>query len=149
VPLELIKQSRQSLELDLIERCLSDYLSGLDIEQIVSLILVDDSAIQELNLRDRGFNKPTDVLSYPLWEPDDVDVPQVEQLGDVFISLETAQKQAREHNHSLVDEVLILAAHGITHLRGFDHDSPANWQIFVNEQKTVLELKDALLQKSH
>lgn len=144
MPLELIMQSQQSLELDLIERCLNSYLDSLGISQIVSLILIDDSAMQELNLRDRGLNKTTDVLSYPLFEPDDIDMPQVEQLGDVFISLETALKQALEHNHSLVDEVLVLAAHGITHLRGFDHDSPSNWQIFLTEQKTVLEHKHVL-----
>jgi len=141
MPLELIMQSRQSLELELLEHCLNNYLNSLEITQIVSLILIDDSAMQELNLRDRGINKTTDVLSYPLFEPDDIDMPQVEQLGDVFISVETAQRQASENSNSLVDEILVLAAHGITHLRGFDHDSPSNWQIFLTEQKAVLEHK--------
>ena len=144
MPLELIMQSQQSVALELLEQSLNSYLNSLKITQIVSLILIDDTQMKEFNLRDRGIDKSTDVLSYPLFEPDDIDMPKVEQLGDVFISLETAQKQAIEHKHSLEDEVLVLAAHGITHLRGFDHDSPENWQIFLSEQKIVLEHKNAI-----
>ena len=144
MPLELIMQSQQSVALELIEQSLNSYLNSLKITQIVSLILIDDAQMKEFNLRDRGVDKSTDVLSYPLFEPDDIDMPKIEQLGDVFISLETAQKQAIEHKHSLEDEVLVLAAHGITHLRGFDHDSPENWQIFLSEQKIVLEHKNAI-----
>ncbi|HHO55198.1 MAG TPA: rRNA maturation RNase YbeY [Trueperaceae bacterium] len=144
MPLELIMQSQQSVALELLEQSLNSYLNSLKITQIVSLILIDDAQMKEFNLRDRGIDKSTDVLSYPLFEPDDIDMPKIEQLGDVFISLETAQKQAIEHKHSLEDEVLVLAAHGITHLRGFDHDSPENWQIFLSEQKIVLEHKNAI-----
>ncbi len=141
MPLELIMESQPFLESKILTKALNSYLDKKGIKQIVSLILIDDNAIQKLNLRDSGIDKATDVLSYSMHEPDDIDMPEVEQLGDVFISLETAQKQAIDHNHSLLDEVLVLAAHGITHLRGYNHDSPENWQIFLNEQKLVLELK--------
>lgn len=143
MPLELIMQSQQFLEPELLTNSLNSYLDKKEISQIVSLILLDDAEMQELSLKDRGIDKTTDVLSYSMHEPEDIGMPQVEQLGDVFISVETAQKQAKEHNHSLIDEVLTLAAHGITHLRGFDHDSPENWQVFLKEQKLVLEHKNA------
>lgn len=144
MPLELIVQNQQFLESELLTKSLDSYLDKKKIEQIISLILIDDVEMQALNLRDRGIDKTTDVLSYPMYEPDDIGMPQVEQMGDIFISVETAQKQAKENNHSLIDEILTLAAHGITHLRGFDHDSPKNWQVFLKEQRLVLEHKDAI-----
>jgi len=100
----------------------------------VTVVLVDDEAIAALNLRDRGVNGPTDVLSYPTYEPTDVGFPTVPHLGDVIISLDTAARQAADVDHSLALEVVTLAAHGLTHLRGFDHQSAADWAPFEEAQ---------------
>ncbi len=143
MPLEVIDETQQFRALDSLREKLERYLKKKKIKQIVTLILLTDEKIRELNNKDRGINKATDVLSYPMHEPDDVGMPLVEQLGDVFISVDTAKRQAKAKNHSLENEILILAAHGITHLRGYDHDSEKNWQIFKDEQEKVLELKDA------
>jgi probable rRNA maturation factor len=105
----------------------------------VTVVLVDDATMRERNRIDRGVDAPTDVLSYPTVEPDDVGMPEVAHLGDVFIDLDQAARQASEHGHDLVREVLVLAAHGLTHLRGFDHPDEASWAPFLEAQRRVLE----------
>lgn len=138
--LEILNETPQFLPLGRLERALKRYLSETGVTQTVTLILCDDATIHDLNLAHRGVDAPTDVLSYPLVEPDDAKMPGVEQLGDVFVSLDTAAAQAVPHGHSLVEEVLVLSAHGITHLRGFDHPTEAAWQTFHTAQTRVLAL---------
>jgi probable rRNA maturation factor len=120
---------------------LNTFLREQKILQLVTLVLCDDATIHGMNLTDRGEDYPTDVLSYPTMEPSDIDMPEIDHLGDIFISLDTAEKQATTHNHDLESEVLTLAAHGITHLRGFDHMTEDEWNPFRAAQQRVLELR--------
>lgn len=113
--------------------------AGLE-DSEVTIVLVDDSTIAELNERDRGVDGATDVLSYPSNEPTDVGFPTVKHLGDVFISLDTAQRQAADAGHSLEQEVVTLAAHGFTHLRGFDHQTVEEWAPFEEAQQRARTL---------
>jgi rRNA maturation RNase YbeY len=87
----------------------------------LSIALVDDEAIAELNVRYREREGPTDVLSFSLEEG-----PHAERrgalLGDVVVSLETAERQARRARRRLDDEVLRLLIHGTLHLVGHDHE---------------------------
>ncbi len=110
----------------------------------LTVVLCNDVKIATLNLKDRGVNKPTDVLSYPTFEPEDHKsehkMPQVTHLGDIIISLDTAARQAITSNHSLNDEVKILAAHGLTHLLGFDHQTKEQWEVFKKHQAWILSL---------
>lgn len=138
--LEIIDETQRFPQLAELEATLSRYLRELGIAQIVTVVLCDDAAIRARNFADRGIDAPTDVLSYPMLEPDDVGMPWVEQLGDIFISLETAEQQARQQGLTLIEEVLRLAAHGITHLRGFDHPTEDAWQTFHTAQDAVLAL---------
>lgn len=85
----------------------------------VTVVLVSDRRIRAMKLADWGEDAPTDVLSYPSWEPGDPFVPP--HLGDIFISLDTAQRQADARGHSLTREVALLGSHGLTHLAGYDH----------------------------
>lgn len=90
----------------------------------VSVLFCDDEYIATLNRQYRGIDSPTDVLSFPLWE--ESELPSLQQaedrmLGDIVISLERAEVQAREYNHSLEREVLFLFTHGLLHLLGYDH----------------------------
>ena len=85
-----------------------------------SLRLVDDAAIASLNAAWRGKPDPTDVLSFPMLAPFEPLVAGME-LGDVVISVPTAQRQADEHGHALRDELRVLLAHGLAHLLGHDH----------------------------
>ena len=83
-----------------------------------------------------GEDAPTDVLSFPQWEPGDPFVPQM--LGDVVISMETAQRQADQRGHDLATEVIVLAAHGLQHLLGFDHQNELEWQPFHEMEALAL-----------
>jgi len=95
------------------------HLGEDDAELTVSL--VDDGAIHELNRRYRGNDCPTDVLAFAMREGAHADLhPGV--LGDVVISLDTAARQAEEHGLRLGEEVDRLLVHGILHLAGYDHE---------------------------
>jgi len=99
----------------------------------ISLVLCDDPFIRSLNLEHRGLDKPTDVLSFPQDDPDDFpsftppdgdpdgDIPRV--LGDIVISLDTADAQARAAGWRLEDEIDLLAIHGVLHLLGYDDET--------------------------
>lgn len=84
----------------------------------VEVLLAGDRTLRRLNREFRGKNKATDVLSFPA--PEEL---QESYAGDLAISLETAQKQADEHGHSLRDEVRVLLLHGLLHLSGMDHET--------------------------
>ena len=84
-------------------------------EKGVTVVLVSDRKIKELNRTYRGRNRPTDVLSFSY---DDESY-----LGDIIISVETAQRQAQEEGHSLERELSILVIHGFLHLLGYDHET--------------------------
>ena len=89
----------------------------------LSLTLVDDAAIRELNRDHRGKDKPTDVLSFPLFEDGDAAHDGVERmLGDVVISVETARRQAAEYDATLQRELYRLLIHGLLHVMGHDHE---------------------------
>jgi probable rRNA maturation factor len=140
---EIIDETSRCPSIRTIKTTLNRYLRELGTVQTVTLVLCNDATIQTMNLADRGEDYATDVLSYPTMEPDDIYMPEIEHLGDVFISLDTAEKQAVTHHHDLESEVLTLAAHGITHLRGFDHSTEDEWSPFHAAQQRVLELRTA------
>ncbi len=87
----------------------------------LSIALVDDDEISELNGEYRDKRGPTDVLSFSLLEGDDVEHRGV-LLGDVVISVETAARQAAERRRGLDDELARLMVHGLCHLVGHDHE---------------------------
>lgn len=93
-------------------------------EAEVSLMLVDNPRIHELNRDYRGVDRPTDVLSFAL--KDETDEPdsefEDEMLGDIIISVERAREQAEEYGHSFEREIVYLAVHGTLHLLGYDHE---------------------------
>lgn len=103
-------------------------------------MLTDDARVAELNKEYRGVDGPTDVLSFAMTEGDDFargeDEPAM--LGDVVISVETAQRQADEQGHSLSDEVDFLLIHGLLHLLGYDHADPEQERIMFAKQEEVL-----------
>jgi probable rRNA maturation factor len=103
-------------------------LKALELEDAeLSILLTDDKQIHALNLEHRGKDRPTDVLAFPIDE--DANSPEIGQttriLGDVVISLDTAERQARSRKRELFAEVRFLLAHGILHLIGYDHATKA------------------------
>jgi probable rRNA maturation factor len=90
----------------------------------LSIVLTGDTTIQELNRAYRGKNRPTDVLAFAQREGPLAHLAG-DILGDVVLSVPTARRQARAHGHTLVSELTMLLAHGVLHLLGWDHDTPA------------------------
>ncbi|WP_457638250.1 rRNA maturation RNase YbeY [Oceanithermus sp.] len=115
---------------------LMDELGYEDIE--LTVIFCSDRRIRELKQRYWGEDAATDVLSFPTFEPGDPFVPP--HLGDIWISLDTASRQAKEAGHSLENEVLMLAAHALWHLLGHDHPDEKSWQEFRRVQQRILEI---------
>lgn len=97
--------------------------NGLPRETEISLTLCSDEEIHQLNKQWRSVDAPTDVLSFPLLEADEVEADPDEEilLGDIVISLDRAAAQAQDFGHSLERELLYLFAHGVLHLLGYDH----------------------------
>ena len=106
----------------------------------MTVVILPDEEVHRLNAAHRGVDEPTDVLSYPTHEPDDVGMPSVPHLGDVLVALGVATRQAEAHARTVTEEVAALAAHGLTHLRGFDHPDDVAWQPFHAAQDRVLAL---------
>ena len=91
----------------------------------VSVTLCDEEYIHSLNLQYRGVDKPTDVLSFPLYDngkfpPDECLICAT--LGDIVISVPRAREQAHQIGHSFLREVVFLAVHSTLHLLGYDHE---------------------------
>ena len=110
-------------------------LRALEAEEVevpceVDVCITDDEGIHQTNLEMRGVDRPTDVLSFPMFELQPGEKPLAEWadpdtdrvfLGDMMISLERAREQAEEYGHSLERELCYLAVHSVLHLLGYDH----------------------------
>jgi probable rRNA maturation factor len=120
----------------------------------LGLSLVGDAAIAELNVDWRQKTGPTDVLAFaaqddgldeappipmPAWADEDAGDAEPLELGDIVISIETAARQAPEHHHSLEQELLFLASHGLLHLLGWDHPDDASLAAMLARQQELLQ----------
>ena len=131
----LINNLQEELEItdeitDLIKKISRKVLAVEDIDKEVSIALVDNQYIKELNDKYRSKNEATDVLSFP---QDDQDL-----LGDVIISVPRAKEQAKEYNHSLAREVGFLTVHGMLHLNGYDHHQPQKKKVMRAKEEEIL-----------
>lgn len=116
---------------------------AVDNQAEVSVVLVDDNNIRELNRQYRGLDRSTDVLSFALREGDEPEVingPEETLLGDIVISLETAIRQADEYGHSLSRELAFLAVHGMLHLNGYDHETETAEREMRRQEEHILSL---------
>jgi probable rRNA maturation factor len=98
----------------------------------MQIVFVTQEEIHRLNLTYRNIDRPTDVLSFPNDDSDD------KSLGDIFISIEQAIKQAEEYGHGLDREMGFLAVHGYLHLKGYDHHSPEEEKDMMLKQEDML-----------
>ena len=109
----------------------------------VSVTVVDNAEIRELNREHRDKDSVTDVLSFPMGEDGEFDVnPDTGciMLGDIVISAPKAEEQAQEYGHSLMRELCFLATHSMFHLLGYDHEVSAEEEkIMFDKQNRVLE----------
>lgn len=118
----------------IIRRCIHATLEaeGVPVACEINVLITDDSGIREINRASRGIDKPTDVLSFPMFSMEPGHLPENWEayidpdtgtcpLGDMAISLERAVRQAKEFGHSVQREVGYLTIHSVLHLLGYDH----------------------------
>jgi len=106
-------------------------LCGVDDIEL-SILIVNNRSIRELNKKYRGMDKPTDVLAFPMGGHSKI-------LGDIVISMEKSHAQAEERGHSPEQEFKILLTHGILHLLGYDHEiSRSEAQRMKRKEKIIL-----------
>lgn len=110
----------------------------------LSLTLVDDAAIQQINREQRGKDAPTDVLSFPAYDPGDLDARTHahagDPIGDVVISIDTARRQAADYDGTLQNEVYRLLIHGILHVLGHDHMEPEERATMEAEERRLADV---------
>jgi probable rRNA maturation factor len=156
VPLNVIIENIQDIKQveDKHFRLLEDTVNAcLELSQIetgceISITLVDNKKINEINKEFRNINAPTDVLSFPMVMMEEGRIILDEGdynldddlliLGDIVISLEKAEKQAEEYGHSFERELAFLTSHGAFHLLGFDHEEEEQGKRMFDRQEEVL-----------
>ncbi len=131
------RQSRVAVSLPAVRAFIGRLQSALGLERReFNVCFVNDREIRRFNARYRGQRKPTDVLSFPWGEgsPSPDNGRELKNfLGDVVISAETAERNARARRHAVAQEIRWLILHGVLHLLGYDHETDAG-------RMTVLEL---------
>jgi probable rRNA maturation factor len=137
---------------DVIEYTLKE--EKLFIDNEVSVIFIDNEEIREINLKQRGIDKITDVLSFPMlhypenkvfkdvyinYEFDQSDLYDERLvIGDVALSLERAKEQSEEFGHSFTRECAYLTVHSILHLLGYDHMEEDEKNIMRKREEEIL-----------
>lgn len=111
-------------------------MEGLEDQYEVGLTYVSKDEIKDLNREYRNIDKVTDVLSFPLIDDFSSDETL---LGDVVISYEVAEDQAKEYGHSLEREIMFLFTHSILHLLGYDHIEDEDRVIMEERQSEILD----------
>ena len=106
----------------------------------VSVTFTDHEKIHALNLEYRNIDRPTDVLSFPMYEAEELEDATGEiALGDIVLSLQRAEEQAGEYGHSFEREVSFLTVHSMLHLLGYDHE------ISDEDEKEMFALQDEIM----
>ena len=137
----------------LIRRCCNAVLTNEQFKGSaeISVTIVDDEAIHELNLKHRGMDKPTDVLSFPLGIDGEYDINNdtgAQMLGDIVISIEHAIKQADLYGHSINREIAFLTVHSMLHLLGYDHVNGGIESVRMREKEETVLTKLGLKRNS-
>ncbi len=137
---DILVQSEESLPdgtLAALETAAAAALRQQEVEPpaALSILLADDAELRRLNRDYRGYDKPTDVLSFP----DGSDLPEIGRyLGDIAISVPTAGRQAAAAGQSQLQELRLLVVHGVLHLLGHDHAEPAEKERMWAAQEAIL-----------
>ena len=144
-----VDNGEEHLELLLNVICSALDAEGVEVPCEINVLITDDAAIHEINLEQRDVDRPTDVLSFPMFDLQPGDKPEADwadpdtdlvPLGDMVISLERCAAQAEEFGHPLERELAYLAVHSTLHLLGYDHmdEGPMKAQMRGREE-AILE----------
>lgn len=113
----------------------------IETQLYLSVILTTPNQIQEMNNIYRKINKPTDVLSFPMFEREEIPnlTSEIEEpLGDIVISIEKVKEQAVEYGHSFERELAYMVVHGFYHLMGYDHIELVDRTEMREKEETIL-----------
>ena len=145
-----VKQEHMALIEQLIMATAKELDLGLNFE--VSITIVDNDRIQEINRDYRSIDRATDVISFAIEDDDEedfsiffeeeddenaTDLPRL--LGDIFISIDKVKEQAKDYGHSFERELGFLTVHGFLHLNGYDHQTKEEEAEMFGLQEKILE----------
>ena len=101
------------------------------VDNEINLRILDDNKMKKLNHQFRNKNNTTNVLSFP---SDDISIRHTKNIGDIAISLEYVEREAKEEGKTFEDHMIHMLAHGVYHILGYDHES--------DEMATIMESKE-------
>ncbi|HIT49815.1 MAG TPA: rRNA maturation RNase YbeY [Candidatus Pelethenecus faecipullorum] len=132
--IEFFNQTQQNTKP--FEKLIRRVFRSVDLKKEFNLIFVTDEEIKRLNQTYRKIDRVTDVLSFALC--DDLENEMKNSLGDIFIAVDQARRQASEYGHSLKREMAFLAVHGYLHLLGYDHQTKEEEEQMFAKQEAIL-----------
>lgn len=142
--LEENKEYEEIIE-KVVETCFKEE-NLLNSKLILTITLTTPEHIKEINKEYRNIDRATDVLSFPMFEKEELqekieknDFLCEDVLGDIVISIEQVKKQAEEYGHSFARELSYMVVHGFYHLMGYDHIEEEDKKIMRPKEENVLE----------
>ena len=112
----------------------------------INIILTNKENIHKINKQYRNMDKPTDVLSFPMFEKEEIEQKiQNEEfehediLGDIIICIQKVEEQAQEYGHSFERELSYMVVHGFYHLMGYDHIKEEDKQLMRKKEENILQ----------
>ncbi len=121
----------------------------IDSKLYITITLTTPKHIKKINKEYRNIDKATDVLSFPMFEKDELeekiknnDFEHEDILGDIIISIEKVKEQAEEYNHSFEREFSYMLVHGFYHLLGYDHIKEEDKKIMRIKEEKILNILD-------
>lgn len=101
----------------------------------INLRILDDNKMKKLNHQFRNKNNTTNVLSFP---SDDISIRHTKNIGDIAISLEYVEREAKEEGKTFEDHMIHMLAHGVYHILGYDHQNEETALIMENKEINIL-----------
>ena len=145
---EQIEKNKEYEELiqETVEKCFKE--EKLDKTDLyLSITLSNEEHIQKINKQTRNIDKSTDVLSFPMFEKEEIPkektgIPDV--LGDIIICIKIIEKKAKEYEHSIERELAYMVVHGFYHLMGYDHIEEQDKKEMRKKEENILSKLEIL-----
>lgn len=135
---EISNLTNEKIDENLIINVIKETSKCLEVSnKFVSVVLVDNDKIQEINKTYRGIDKPTDVISFAFLDDEISDMSDT--LGEIYVSLDKVKSQSLEYAHSFERELCFLVVHGLLHLLGYDHMYEEEEKVMFDLQKDILK----------
>ena len=138
------KEEHQKIIQKVLEKCFEEE-KIIDSKLMITITLTNAENIKEINKQYRNIDKTTDVLSFPMFEKDELEnkiknrlFEHEDVLGDIIISIPKVEEQAKEYGHSIERELSYMIVHGFYHLMGYDHVDKLDASIMRAQEENVL-----------